>query len=119
MNMQKLAESIFSYKDKNGANCLIFSFDMIAKYQNETRSLPDSSMPMFNEIESTIFYLIKLADDNNLNLDKILNSLTEDGVTLFWNATLYSESLALELLSRNVDVKIVNHLFQTTSFRVS
>ena len=76
-------------------------------------------MPMFNEIESTIFYLIRLAEDNKLNMDKILNSMTENGKTLFWYAANNSESLALELLKRNVDVKTVDHLFKTPSFYVS
>ena len=74
---------------------------------------------MFKEIESTILYLIKLAEDNKLNMDKILNSVTEDGKTLFTRAALYSESVALELLPRNVDVKTVDNLFQTPEFRVN
>ena len=119
MNMPKLVESIFNYKSKNGTNCLIISFEMMAKYHNKTGKLPDSSMPMFNEIESTILYLIKLAEDNKLNMDKILNWVNKIGKTLFWNAAYYSESLALELLKRNVDVKTVDHLFRTPSFRVS
>ena len=117
--MQKMVELIFSYESKNGINCMIVSFDMMAKYLSETDKFPDSSMPMFNEIESTIFYLIKLAEDNKLNMNKILNSVTENGKTLFWNAALYSESVANELLKRKVDVKIVDLLFQTTTFRVS
>ena len=76
-------------------------------------------MEMFNEIESTILYLIKLAEENKLNLKNILNWVAEDGQTLFWNAALYSEPLTLELLSRNVDVKTVDYLFQTVSFKVS
>ena len=118
-NKQKLVESIFDYKSKDGYNCMIVSFDMMARYTNETGNLPDSSMPMFNEIESTLFYLIKLADDNKLNMDKILNWTGDNGRTLFSNAAFYSESLATELLKRNVDVKTVDDLFQTPSFRVS
>ena len=98
---------------------MIISFDMMAKYQIETGNLPDSSMKMFNKIESTICYLIKLVENNKLNLNKILNWVAEDGMTLFFRATVYSESLAIELLKRNVDVKIVDNLFQTLSFRVS
>ena len=119
MKMMKLLESIFNYKDIDGSNCLIDSFRMIGAYASETGNRPDSSLPMFNEIESTIFYLIKLAEDNNLNMDKILNSVTANGKTLFWHVAFFSEPLALELLSRKVDVKIVDHFFQTSSFRVS
>ena len=117
--MSTLLKSIFNYKDKNGINCLIISFDMMIWYHHETGNVPDSSMPLFNEIETTILYLIKLAEDNKLNMDKILNSVTANGKTLFMNAALYSESLALELLKRNVDVKTVDDSFQTPSFRVS
>ena len=74
---------------------------------------------MFNAIESTILYLIKLAEDNKLDLDIILNSVTEDGITLFWKAANYSESLALDILTRNVHVKTVDDLFRTPSFRVN
>ena len=117
--MPKLVDLIFNYKDKDGFNCLIISFDMMVKYEHETGNVPDSSMPMFNEIETTILYLIKLAEDNKLNMEKILNLVTEDGITLFCNAAAFSESLALELLTRNVHVKIVDHLFLIPSFRVS
>ena len=118
MNMTELVETIFDYKSKNGYNCMMSPFEMIGYYHNETGNVPDSSMEMFNEIESTILYLIKLAEDNKLNLENIINWVTEDGQTLFWRASLNSESLALELLSRNVDVKTVDSLFQTVSFKV-
>ena len=70
MNMPKLVESVLNYKDKDGYNCMIISFDMMSRYPHETGKLPDSSMSMFNEIESTILYLIKLAEDNKLNMNK-------------------------------------------------
>ena len=119
MNMPKLIESIFNYKNENGTDCLIISFDMMAKYYNETGNFPDSSLLMFNEIESTILCLIKRAEDNKLNMDEILNLVTENGKTLFHHATIFSESLALELLTSNVDVKTIDDLFQTPSFEVS
>ena len=92
---------------------------MMTGYQSETGKFPDSSMPMFNEIESTFFYLIKVAEDNKLNMNKILNYVTESGRTLFAHAAKFSESLALELLTRNVDVKTVDQMFQTPVFKVS
>ena len=119
MIMPKLVESIFDYKNKNGSNCMLISFEMMNRYNIETGNFSDSSMPMFNEIESTLFYLIKLAEDNKLNMDKILNWTANDGETLFKSAAWYSESLATELLKRNVDVKTVDNLFQTPSFEVS
>ena len=98
---------------------MISAFDTMGGYMAETGNEPDSSMPLFNEIESTIFYLIKLTDDNKLNVRNVLNWVTDDGSTLFARAAVFSESLALELLSRNVDVKTVDHLFQTVPFKVS
>ena len=123
--MPKLVESIFNYKDKDGDNCLIVSFDLIGQYQianrkkRKTPKYPNSNMPMFDEIELTILFLIELAENNNLNMDKILNTVNEGGKTLFWNAAFNYEWLALELLGRNVDVKTVDHLFQTPLFQVS
>ena len=119
MSMSKLAESIFDYEDKYGNNCMLISFDMIANYFNETGNFADSGIPMYNEIESNILYLIKLAEANKLNMKKILNWTADDGMTLFWRAAFYSESLAIELLKKNVDVKTVDDLFQTPAFRVS
>ena len=119
MNMSNLVESIFDYKNKNGLNCIIASIDMIGWYKIKTGNFPDSSMPMFNETESTVLFLIKLAEDNKLNINNILNWVPDNGQTLFWKAAFFTESLALKLLSRNVDVKTVDHKFETVSFRVS
>ena len=65
-----------------------------------------------------VLYLT-LAEDKKLNMEKILNYVTKTGTTLFKVAAGNSESLALELLKRNVDVKTVDHLFQTPPFEVS
>ena len=119
IEISELVESIFDFKNEYGYNCMIVSFNMMEWHKNETGNVPDSSLEMFNEIESTVLYFIKLAVDNNLNLDKILNWVTENGETLFFRASFYSESLALELLSRNVDVKTVDNLFITPLFQVS
>ena len=92
---------------------------MMAAYCSQARKFPDSSMPMFNEIQSIALSLIKMAEDNKLNMNDILNWAANDGQTLFWNATMFSELLANELLKRNVAVKRVDYLFQVPSFRVS
>ena len=89
------------------------------KYMNDTIKFPDSSMPMFVEIESTARYLIKMAEDNNLNMDVILNHTTDNGQTLFLKAAAYTESLASELIKKNVVVTTVNYLFEIPSFGVS
>ena len=119
MSMRKLVESIFDYKNNTGSNCMLISFQMMVKYCNETRKYPDSSMPMFNEIESSILYLIELAENNKLEMDKIVNFTSNIGDTLFQNATFYSESLAIELLNRNVDVRTLDYYFQIPTFKVS
>ena len=92
---------------------------MMTRYMNRV-AYPDSSMPMFTEIESTVRYLLKLAEDNNLDMDKIINWTGNDGDTLFSNAACYSESLVSELLKTNfVVVTTVDNLFTIPSFRVS
>ena len=119
MDTATLAKSIFEFTVNEGYSCLLVLFDMMIKYHNQTSKLPDSNLPMFDEIESTVFYLIKMAEDNNLKMDEILNRTTNNGTTLFFQAALYSESLASELLKKNVVVTTVDNLFQTPSFRVS
>ena len=94
-------------------------FDMMSWYQIKTGKYPDSSMPMFVEIEATALYLIKMAEDNNIDLDRILNSTSGNGKTVFWLAAYNSESLARELLKRKVVVKTVDNLFRIPIFRVS
>ena len=119
MDMATLAKSIFEFANKNGNNCLTILFDMMTLYFNRARKFPDSSMPMFVEIESTARYLIKLAEDNNLNMDDVLNHTANDGTTLFEQAAMYSESLANELMKKKVVVTTVNDLFEIPRFRVS
>ena len=119
MDMATLAKSIFESANKNGYNCLMILFDLNGWYKNKTSKFPDSSMAMFNEIESTALFLIKMAEDNNLNMDAILNWTADDGETLFSNAAYFSESLANELLKNNdVVVTTVDELFRVPSFRV-
>ena len=119
MNRKSLIKTIFTYVSKDKYNCMVILFQMMVFYYNKTGSCPDPSMPIFNEIEEVAFYLIKLAEDNALNMDIILNWTTNDGQTLFSRASSYCESLAIELLKRNVIVTTVDDLFLTPSFRVS
>ena len=119
MDMATLAKSIFDFADKDRFNCLIVLFDMMTHYLNSAHKFPDSSMPMFVEIESSAFYLIKLAEDNKLNMDDVLNHTDDSGKTLFYQAAMYSESLANELIKKNVVVTTVNYMFEIPLFRVS
>ena len=69
---------------------------------------------MINDIA---FHFIMPTPD--LNMDDILNYTGNDGTTLFSNAALFSESLANELIKKNVVVTTVNNMFQIPPFRVS
>ena len=118
MSMTELVKTVLDY-NVNGYTCLLVLFDMMIGYNNQTGNLPGSSLPMFLEIETTAFYLIKLAEDNKLPMDDILNWTADNGLTLFQRAAWFSESLASELLKKDVIVTTVDILFQTPSFRVS
>ena len=119
MDITALAKSIFEFADNEGFNCLMILFDMMKRYAIKTSEYPDSNLALFGEIESTALYLIKVAEDNKLNMNDTLNSTTNLGQTLFHNAALYSELLASYLLKRNVVITTVDQLFQIPSFRVS
>ena len=119
MNMVELLESIFRYTDEEGHTCLLILFQLAEGYLNQTDYYPDSAIPLWNEIESSAFYLIKLAEDNNLNMVHILNQTADDGRTFFWQAALFSETLASELLKKNVVVTTVDSTFLIPEFRVS
>ena len=119
MDIKTLAKSIFEFSNKQTYTCLLTLFNMSTKYLNRTGKFPDSEMPMFNETELTAFFLIKMAEDNNLNMVDILNWTADNGKTLFSFAARYYESLAKELLKKNVVVTTVDNLFRIPSFRVS
>ena len=85
MSMTELVKTVLDY-NVNGYTCLLVLFDMMIGYNNQTGNLPGSSLPMFIEIESTAFYLIKLAEDNKLPMDVILNWTADHGLTLFQSA---------------------------------
>ena len=73
---------------------------------------------MLRETEESCLYLIQLAKKFNLDLDKILNHTTNDGTTLFFNASMFSEEITKFLLDQNVKVNSIDHKFSTPSFRV-
>ena len=93
---------------------------MTATYRNRNNdNFPSASTGLFSEIEATVEYLIRLGDQYNLNMDKILNHKAKDGVTLFGVATYYSEKVANILIQRNVKVNTVDDMFMIPTFRVS
>ena len=115
-DMPALMRKIFNYKDDVGNNCLTISFDSIIKYERygfPTRQILDDTVELLH-------YLIKLGNDNKLtDMIDILNRTRNDGTTLFHLSSFYSESLVDSLLKQNVNVKIVNRLFQTPYLYVS
>ena len=119
MDMIELIESIFRYTNEEGWTSLMDLFELANEYNIQPDNNFDSAMPMMNEIESSAFYLLKLAEENNLNMDHILNQTADNGRTFFFLATVYSETLASELLKKNVVVTTVDTQFQILSFRVS
>ena len=113
---EKVARSVFEFKNQNGANCLTVIFDMATKYRNRTDGYPTG--PMLGEIEESCLFLIQLAKSAKLDLDKILNHTTKSGDTLFSDASVYSEKITAHLLTQNVQVNSINDLFVTPLFGV-
>ena len=119
MDMVELIDSILRYTDEEGNTSLLILFELALGYKIQTGKFPDSAMPMMIEIESSAFFLLKLAEDNNLNMDHILNRTADNGMTLFRKAASFSETLASALLKKNVVVTTVDYMFQIPVFRVS
>ena len=91
---------------------------MMRMYFDKTDQYPDSSIVMFNEIESFFIYLIQLAERNNIDMDRIINDTNDAGVSLLHSATVYSEKISIELIKRNVKVNTIDNNFITPRFRV-
>ena len=87
-------------------------------YLAETKKCPDSSIGLYNEIESLIVYLLRLAEENNVGLDRVINFTNEGGQSLFHLATLFSENISSELIKRNVRVNKIDNRFSTPWFIV-
>ena len=121
-DMEQLVQSILSFEYK-GSNCLFAALEMMQRYSSETdcNKKSDSSIGnyiMFNEIESLFIYMLQLAERNNLDMDRVINKTEENGQSLFDIASLYSEKVSLELITRNVKVNKIDNEFGTPLFRV-
>ena len=73
---------------------------------------------MFNEIESLFIYMLQLAEQNNVDMDRVINNTDEIGHTLFQSATVFSEKISLELVKRKVNVKRIDNEFSTPKLKV-
>ena len=114
---KELAENIFNFRNQNGFSCLITLFDCAARYVYEHNNYPDN-LPMMREIEESFFFLIEYAESNNIDMKIILNATTKGGQTLFYKASIYSESIAEYLLNFGVNVNSVDYTFRTPIIRV-
>ena len=87
---------------------------MANMYRIETKKFPTG--PMLGEIEESCSFLIELAKSAKLDLGKILNHTTKNGVTLFFDASAFSNKLTTQLLTQNVKVNSIGHNFVTPYF---
>ena len=104
----ELVQSIFSFEDQD-SNCLFVMFDMMRGYRNRTDDFPDSSIELFNEFESLFIYMLQLAEQNDIDMDRLINYTNEGGQSLFYWASRYSNKISIELINRNVKVNRMDH----------
>ena len=117
--VEKLIKSVLEFESRQGITCLMGLFQMAAHYRNDMTKISDyPSGPMMNEIEQSCAYLIDLAKCFHLDLGKILNHTAKNGSTLFYEASIYSETITRRLLEENVLVNSINPDFVTPFFRV-
>ena len=113
---EKVVKIIFEFEDHEGFSCLNAIFNMATAYTTKTKKYPTG--PMLSEIEESCSFLIEQAKSAKLDLAKILNHTTKSEATLFFYASIYSEKLTAYLLTQNVQVNSIDHLFVTPFFRV-
>ena len=116
-NEKEVVRSLFEFRNNEDFNCLIVLFGTANIYRIKTGSFIDG--PVLFDIENSCKYLIELAKTYELDLEKILNQVTKDAVTLFQLASTYSEEITEYLLKEAVAVNTVDILFMTPLFRVS
>ena len=117
-NKEKQVESIFKY-EIIGRNCFLAAFDLMRYYFFETKVFPDSSIGLYDEIESLIIYLLELAEENDIDLSQAMSQTNKAGSSFFQVASFYSEKITLELIKRNVKVNRIDNQFSTPSMKVS
>ena len=110
---------IFEFQHQNGFSCLMCLFQMatVYRYGNKNKLSSPSGL-MMCEIEESCLFLIGLAESANLDLNKILNHTTKNGLTLFYYASLYSERVTKHLLERAVKVNSISDSFLKPCFTV-
>ena len=115
---KQLVESIFNPEEKERKDCLRAAFTMMERYYEETGQFPNSTIELYNEFESLFVYLLGLAEQNNVDTKQAINVADKTGISLFHLATLYSELVSNELISREVQVNRIDNQLITPVFKV-
>ena len=113
--INEMMTKIFEYQGQNGWNCLIVCYGMLANYRNKGND--PNRTPMKKSIEDTIEFLIEMGRDNGVDMVAVINCVTKTGQTLFWTSSAFSEKVALFLITLNVKVNEIDHLFITVQFQ--
>ena len=114
---RNVVDSVFDYEDQNGYSCMITLFEMANGYRNKNNEKYPSGT-MLRDIEESAEYLIDLAKKFDLNMNKILNHTAKNGLTVFFQASIFSEKITKRLIEEKVKVNSVDHKFVTPFFRV-
>ena len=116
-DMKERVERIMKWRSKEGFNCLMRCYQILVLYSNKGHDT--NTAPMVREVERTLEYLIKLGVDNKIDMDEVTNATDKSGETLFYLSSIYSENISLLLITMNVKVNSIDHLFRIPSFQVS
>ena len=82
-----------------------------------TALVSESYLQLGDEPTKTVFHLIKLGYDKNVDMDKVLNFIGNDGCTLF-SLAIRSEKLTKFLIKKRVRVNTIDHQFQIPCLNV-
>ena len=109
--------TILEFQDENGHNCLMACYNMLYEYVGKGNDL--NQTPMKKPTEETIEFLIGMGRESGVDMERVINNMTKDGITMFYLSTLYSEKVALLLIKMNVKVNEITSSFDTVEFQVS
>ena len=114
----KQSVQLFFNHEHDGGNHLRDTFLMMVKYFSQTKEITNSAIVMFNEFESLFIYMLQLAEQNKVDVDRGINWTDYTGATLIHFATALSEKIALALIKLDVKVNRIDNAFVTPHFRV-
>ena len=119
---KQLFHTIFNCEVR-GENCLMSTFKFFIMknlYSNDSFDVEKfiKTHHIICHLESTFLHLIKLAEDNNVDMSSLINFSNEVGVSIFHRATRWSLNLTIELLRLNVNVNRISERFETPLMKV-